>query len=63
MIYTRKKIRNFWIFFVKKSEILEGFYLQKKKRDFPIKKKKNFLAKIGKKGEKFFADPQMFSGG
>ena len=63
MIYTRKKIRNFWIFFVEKSEILGGFYLQKKNYVFWIKQKKNFLPKIGKKCEKVFADPQMFSGG
>ncbi len=64
MIYTRKQIRKFWIFFVEKSEILGGgVYLQKKNGVFWIKQKKNFLAKIGRKCEKIFADPQMFSGG
>ena len=42
MIHTQKKIRKFWIFFVEKSEILGGFYLQKKKRVFFHKKKKRF---------------------
>ncbi len=62
MIYTRKKIRKFWIFFVEKSEILGGFYLQKKKTFFCIKKKKNILPKIVKKREKISGDPQIFFG-
>ncbi len=62
MIHTQKKIRKFWIFFVEKSEILGGFYLQKKKRVFSHKKKKTFCRKSQKKCEKISADPQMFSG-
>ena len=44
MIYTRKKIRKFWIFFVEKSEILGGFYL----------KNRRFLDKKMSKFQKFF---------
>ena len=45
MIYTRKKIRKFWIFFVEKSEILGGFYLQKKNPS-TVKKSGIFLKKV-----------------
>ena len=60
MIYTRKKNPGFLDFFVEKSEILGGVYLQQKKAGFFHKK--NVLAKIVKKREKFSVDPQMFSG-
>ena len=59
MIYTRKKNLKFLIFFVEKSEILGGFYLQKK-TFFCIKK--NVLPKIVKKREKISGDPQIFFG-
>ena len=49
------------IFFVEKSEILGGFYLQKK-TFFLQKKKKNVLPKIVKKREKISGDPQIFFG-
>ncbi len=46
MFYTRKKIRKLWIFLVKKSEILGGFYLQKKKTPSTVKKLGIFLKKV-----------------
>ncbi len=61
MNYTRKKNLKFLIFFVEKSEILGGFYLQKK-TFFCKKKQKNVLPKIVKKREKISGDPQIFFG-
>ena len=48
------------IFFVEKSEILGGFYLEQKKTFFCIKKK--HFAENREKREKNSADFQMFSG-
>ncbi len=53
----KKNLQKFWIFFVEKSEILGGFYLQKKNGFFCIKQKKNFLPKIAKKMWKNFCRP------
>ncbi len=52
MIYTRKKKSKIFDFFDEKSEILGGFYLQKK----------NVLPKNVKKLEKITGYPQKFYG-
>ena len=57
MIYTRKKNPGILDFFVEKSEILGGFYLQKKKRVFSHKKKKKRFAQNRKKMWKNFCRP------